>query len=711
MSPRAPLRLCSVIVAALAPAQAWAQPAGGGSPVSPASPAPTASPGPADAPADASAESGASPQPDPPAEPDVFAEEQEGEVIVVDSRTEKPLGNAIGAVEVVSREQIRARGARTVTDALRGRAGLEVVPGRRGTSVRTQGLDSRYLLILVDGLPMIGRIDGAIDTDRLSVDDIERIEVVKGPSSALYGSDALSGVVNIVTRDADRPLSSEGTATYGSRNRMDATATAAARQQLGRWRLGSRVTLGMRRTDGYDLDPATVGTDGAKERSGDVALRVSAVRGPWRVAIGGDYLRQDLRSLDSNDAIGAIYDHRTLSESGSGSVAATYRPREDTTVAATLRHSRFRDQYLHDQRRDPLYTYEPTDEDLTRGSVVGTTLLTTAHRVTGGVDGAHEELSAVRLSEDGSRERLGVYAQDEWLVLPSPQIVVAPGARLDLDSQFGVYATPKLTVRWDPTDELIVRAGGGLGYRAPDFRQLYLQFRNPEVGYQVIGNPDLEPETSIGGNVSAELEATETLTLAATGFWNEIDNLITILPVEAPPPDPDNPPNPDDPILAGYQYANVASARTRGVELHANLRLARRLTGSVSYTFTETLDRETDHAISDRARHRGSFEVRARPFDRLTLSAHGELVGERPFFTDDDERTEVDRADRYAWIGARAEVSIGDNTALHAGVENLADAGDREFLPIAPRAFYVGVRGHFEIDDEPARLTLAQAQP
>lgn len=708
MSPRAPLRLCSVIVAALAPAQAWTQPAGGGSPVSPA---PTASPAPADAPADASAESGASPQPDAPADPaaDVFDEDQEGEVIVVDSRTEKPLGNAIGAVEVVSREQIRARGARTVTDALRGRAGLEIVPGRRGTSVRTQGLDSRYLLILVDGLPMIGRIDGAIDTDRLSVDDIERIEVVKGPSSALYGSDALSGVVNIVTRDADRPLSSEGTATYGSRNRMDATATAAARQELGGWRFGSRVTLGMRRTDGFDLDPATRGTDGAKERSGDLALRVGAVRGPWRVAVGGDYLRQDLRSLDSNEATGAIYDHRTLSESGSGSVAATYRPRDDTTIAATLRHSRFRDQYLHDMRHDPAFTYEPTDEDMTRASLIGTTLLTIAHRVTAGIDGSHEELSTVRLSEDGSRQRLGIYAQDEWLVLSSPQIVVAPGARLDLDSQFGVYATPKLTARWDPTEELIVRAGGGLGYRAPDFRQLYLQFENPEVGYQVIGNPDLEPETSIGGNVSAELEATPTLTLAATGFWNEIDNLITILPVD--PGEQPVPPDPDNPVLAGYQYVNVASARTRGVELHASLRVARRLTASASYTFTDTLDRETDHAISDRARHRGAFEVRARPIDRLTLSAHADLVGERPFFIDDEERTEVERADRYAWIGACAEVSIGDNTSLHAGVENLADAGDREFLPIAPRAFYFGVRGHFEIEDEPARLTLAQAQP
>ncbi|HWM87488.1 MAG TPA: TonB-dependent receptor plug domain-containing protein, partial [Kofleriaceae bacterium] len=229
-----------------------------------------------------------------PADAEPPDDEQEGEVIVIDSRSEKPLGEAVGAVEVVDREAIRARGARNVSDALRGRIGLEVVPALRGTAIRAQGMDPSYVLILIDGLPAIGRVDGALDLDRLPVGGVERIEVMKGPSSALYGSDALGGVINVVTRDADRPLTAEASAVVGSRDRLDASATAAGRRDAGGWRLSSRAALGMRRSDGYDLDTSSAGTDGSAEKAGDGALRVAAARGPWRFTAGGDYLRQDL---------------------------------------------------------------------------------------------------------------------------------------------------------------------------------------------------------------------------------------------------------------------------------------------------------------------------------------------------------------------------------------------------------------------------------
>jgi outer membrane receptor for ferrienterochelin and colicins len=629
-------------------------------------------------------------------------EEQKGEVIVIDSRSEKPLGAAVGAVDVVDREAIRARGARTVADALRGRIGLEVVPGLRGTSVRAQGLDPSYVLILIDGLPAIGRVDGALDVDRLSVDAVERIEVMKGPSSALYGSDALGGVINIVTRDVDRPLSAEGNAVIGSRDRIDGDLTAAGRRTLGSWRLSSRAALGMRRSDGYDLDPSTAGTEGSAERSGDGALRVTASRGPWRFAAGGDYLRQDLRGVDES-ASGATYDRRTLSETGAGTASASFQ-RASTRLSATLRHSVFHDQFLLDlQDGGSLDMYELTDERLTSAALLGTTLAGPDHLVTAGLDGSAEGLSAERLDHDGSRERLGVYAQDEWMVVGRPQIILVPGARLDLDTQFGAHGTPKLAARWDVTDRVIARASAGFGYRAPDFRQLLLRFDNPGVGYRVIGNPDLDPETSVGETLSLDVEPIDHLSLAAQGYWNEIDDLITIEPA-----DPDVP---SDVML--YQYVNVASARTRGVDLQARAQLGRRLSATIGYTLADTLDRSSGHELSDRARHRGSFELRAQPLDRLTVAAHGELVGRRFFFVagDSGDQQGPDAepppdvrqvADRYAWIGARAEVSIGDNLSLFTGVDNITDAGDSQYLPVTPRAFYAGLRGHYERSDEPA---------
>jgi outer membrane receptor for ferrienterochelin and colicins len=261
-----------------------------------------------------------------------------------------------------------------------------------------------------------------------------------------------------------------------------------------------------------------------------------------------------------------------------------------------------------------------------------------------------------------------------------------------------VHGTPKLAARWDVTQRVIARASGGMGYRAPDFRQLLLRFENSSVGYRVDGNPDLDPETSVGGTLSLEVEPIERIALAAQGYWNEIDDLIIIDLIE--------PAGNGQP--ARYQYVNSRSARTRGVELQARARLGQRLVASIGYTLTDTLDRDLDRELPDRPRHRGSFELRASPLERLTLAAHGELVGERSFFanTDQDEEEERVRTDRYAWIGARAELDIIDNMSVFAGVDNITDAGETQYLPIAPRAFYAGLRGHYESADDPARTVL-----
>jgi outer membrane receptor for ferrienterochelin and colicins len=671
-------------------AQAQPQPAPAGPPA-PVSDAPERDRPPAEADV-------AEPAPAAEAEPEEQGEpRQDDEVIVIDSRNEKPLGNAVGVVEVVDRAAIRARGARNVADALRGRIGLEVVPSLRGTGVRAQGLDPAYVLILIDGLPAIGRVDGALDLERLPVETIERIEVIKGPSSALYGSDALGGVINIVTRDADRPLSAEASAVYGSRDRIDASATAAARREAGPWRLSSRAALGMRRSDGWDLDPSTIGTQGSSERAADGALRLAAARGDWRIAAAADYLRQDLRGVDDGGI--AVYDRRTLAENGAGTLAATYRPRSDTSFAATLRHSIFRDQFLYDQRDGTaLDDYQETEEQMTSATLAASSLLGEDHLLTGGLDGSVEQLSAERLSDDGSRERLGIYAQDEWLVARRRQLILVPGGRVDLDSQFGVHATPKLAARWDPTERVIARASAAMGYRAPDFRQLLLRFENQGAGYRVEGNPDLDPETSVGWNVSMEVEPIENVSVAAQGYWNEVDDLIAIDVVETP----------DMGGMEGgetmlFQYVNIASARTRGVEMQARARLGRWLVASVGYTLADTLDRQADHDLPDRARHRGNVEIRVKPIERLTVAGHGELVGRRYFYGDTDGDGEEDRqtAGRHAWLGARAELGVIEHLSLFAGVENIADAGDTQFFPIAPRAFYAGVRGTYDSPDEP----------
>src|SRR6185295_8723780 len=147
--------------------------------------------------------------PDPAPEPATHAEDAppaatggEGEVIVVTgTRSEAPLSASPVLTEVIDRKRIEESGARTASEALALRPGLWIDRGVAGTTgITIQGLGPQYSLILVDGARQIGRTGGYLDLDRFGIADIEQVEIVRGPSSALYGADALGGVVNIITR-------------------------------------------------------------------------------------------------------------------------------------------------------------------------------------------------------------------------------------------------------------------------------------------------------------------------------------------------------------------------------------------------------------------------------------------------------------------------------------------------------------------------------
>ena len=151
-------------------------------------------------------------------------------VVVTGSRTEHLLAEAPVATQVITREDIEDSGAQNAADLIEEQPGISIERSYRGSGVQLQGLDAKYVLVLVDGARIPGRIGGAIDLERISVENIERIEIVKGPSSALYGSDSLGGVVNIITRSSQKPLLAETHLTYGSFNALDLSGQAGIRR-------------------------------------------------------------------------------------------------------------------------------------------------------------------------------------------------------------------------------------------------------------------------------------------------------------------------------------------------------------------------------------------------------------------------------------------------------------------------------------------------
>jgi outer membrane receptor for ferrienterochelin and colicins len=219
---------------------------------------------------------------------------------------------------------------------------------------------------------------------------------------------------------------------------------------------------------------------------------------------------------------------------------------------------------------------------------------------------------------------------------------------------------------------------------------MFLAFSNPSAGYEVAGNPDLEPETSVGVTAGAEWAVSSKVQLRLDGFYTELHDLITIELVE----------DATAKTLAEYSYVNVASAWTTGGEADASFRLGSVVSADLGYTYTATRDRELDRPLDGRAPHRGTFGISARHWEGVA-TLQGEVVGPTTFFLDEDgdgtEDTVV--ADPYVNAKVRLEKTLfetrpldrGARLRLFAGVDNVLDAGDALYVHLDPRLFYGGL--------------------
>jgi outer membrane receptor for ferrienterochelin and colicins len=603
-----------------------------------------------------------------------------GEVIVVTgTRSETPLAASPVTTEVIDRKRLEESGVQTVSEALTLRPGLWIDRGVAGTSgITIQGLGPQYSLILVDGARQIGRTDGYLDLDRFGIADIEQIEIVRGPSSALYGADALGGVVNIITRKPrdgfalDTVGQIDGRLGSATRARVAVGKRGFAGALFGEYRQGPAI-----RRDDESAVATTIDSYADRHIGGRMTNDVTE---RWRVDGSVDYLHRDLRGVDAS-ATGAVFDRRNLVETATAQASGQYAG-DVTALRVAADASVYRDQYLYDQRlSDALDEYEVTHENLVAGSAQVVRQLG-AHRGLVGAEMLREMLDSDRLSMPGSRVRAAAYAQDEWRLGKDDSLILVPSARFDYDTQFGSHATPRVAARWQATSTVAVRGSVGMGYRAPDFKELLLHFENPSVGYVVDGNPDLEPETSRSAQGGAEWQATRWLWLSVNGYYNSLHDLIYAIT------EPD-----DGSGMLRFGYGNVGHARTAGLESYAML-VHGRAGLELGYALTRARDLDVERPLEVVPQHR--FTATARWRDAAEgLDAFAALVvtGHRPYYLSDDPQLATP-SPRRVEIRARIAKRFRSGYGGFLGVDNLLDAGDANLDRIPPRTVYAGVEMH-----------------
>lgn len=633
----------------------------------------------------------------------VLAEVELDAVVVSATRTERAQIDAPIRTEIVDRAEIERTHASTLAQALENVPGLQLreIHGKSGYELSLQGLNSDQILVLIDGLPISASTGSTVNLSQYLIGDIERIEVIKGAASAQYGSSAMGGVINVITRRTEAGLKASmdvNAGSYGKQNdsgrSMDiGKATGRAQVSGGnqQWRLAAQVEA--IDDKGFAQHPEKWSRQGDAVRRDQYGMRVDWLpTEDWQFWVDGSryeetvtqryqtyappkYIPQQKQEEISRDrwVAGGIWH---FAEQGRLQVSGL-NEQYDTQSLATA------NQVATGDRR--------ARQTLKQGSLQLDLPAWNSQLWQLGLDYRKDTLDQINngyseLLADGMVERSSteVYAQNDIFI--GDQLELVLGLRAQHDSDFGNHAAPKVALKADllqnDQHRLIGRASWGQGYRVPNLKERHYLFDHSALGYRVIGNPNLRPEESNSYQLGMDWLWGEQASIQGNLFYNRIRNLIQV--------DADNASINNG--VASYQYENIAAAKTAGVELAGQWQILPELKLNASYTYTYTQDEQTQQMLTRRPEHMGRLGLDWTPRKGSTLSIRNQW-----------QSKELVNSAKSAYSPAwnKTDVSfnqqIGKDLTAYAGINNLFDV-QRDFSdandmgPIAGRFVYIGVR-------------------
>lgn len=548
---------------------------------------------------------------------------QEAVTVVSEARAERLRDTATVPVTTIGGAAMRDAGYASVAEALHEIAGTITRRGSEGTDVsgeQLQGIDSRQVIVLLDGQPIVGARgikSGAINLDRQSINGLDRVEVVKGAASALYGSDAIGGVINLIPRDPRRPMEAAGQISGGGYGAFDAAANVGGLSRRGTFFLSA----GRHQRDAFDLTPSTPDTTGSAVQRDDVNSRVTVAPSTTWLLVGTATSYWNVLTGTSVGELGTEAD-RTPSNSQTAGFRAEWRPDARTTAefrAYAGRYAETSTGTLLNVARTPV---NPADlhEGLHKLDASVDRRLGEHQQVRAGAEWIHDSYRGTnRIRDaDGDAATTGVL-WGQYDLTPLTALTLTTGLRVDDHSLFGTAVSPKLGAVWRVTDAVLARGSYGRGFRAPDLGQLFYRFLNPTNLYQVIGDPTLEPERSSSWQVGVETRAGTRAHVGMNVFRNDVSNLIQAVslgfissPAQLAAIAATNRIDAAFNVQLNrllFLYENVAEARTHGVELVGDDRIGTDIRVSGSYAYTDAIDAITGAALANRNRHQATVRL------------------------------------------------------------------------------------------------------
>lgn len=623
-------------------------------------------------------------------------------IVVTGTRSEKKLIDSPIRTEIISEDELKRTNALTLKDALENIPGilLREIHGKSGYEISLQGLSSDQVLILIDGLPLAASTSSTVDLDQYLIGGIEHIEVIKGAASAQYGSSAMGGVINIITKKVQEGVSISGQIDIGSYGKQNAdgknTSINNHHQKISieaaNSTLKGRIIADQFSNDGFAVEPQNYAQQGDEQKR-----QQYAIYGAWQAsdqfmlwADFNEYKEKDhQRSLlfvspfnqkqykvedieRQRFSAGSQFNIMNTAKVDLKAVHETYDSTSVQTVdgyLSALRNSKQENNHLSSQLTLPKWQkqnwqlgYNWHEEKLEQSN-----------------NGKFE-------MQGGSvkRDRHEFYVQNDFNLATNLDAVI--GWRFQNDDDFGDHNAFKLSTKYrfyEQNDLLAdLRFSYGQGYRVPNLKERFYSFDHSHLGYIVIGNPNLKPESSDSYQLGLSLVQNDRWNADFNLFWNDVKDLIQT--------DFDNATTLNG--ITQYSYSNVAKAETKGFESSVKWNLTPYLSLNGAYTYTEAKDKTTNTLLTRRPKHIARLGADYALNDQLDLTL-------RSRYQSDEYGDSANQKQSPSWITFDSQVDyrINKYISAFAGIDNIFNeqrnfSSAVDYRPIAGRYTYMGLR-------------------
>ncbi len=635
------------------------------------------------------------------------------EVVVTGTGTPHLLQDAPVQTEVITGKMLRNYAGKSIEDILGGlTASFAFNQDDMGSQMQLNGLGNSYILILIDGKRIHGDVGGQNELSLIDPQNIEKIEIVKGASSALYGSDAIAGVINIITKKhRDEGVLVENTTRVGSYG--DVRQHNGLSLRYGK--VSSYTNFQLQHSDGWQNtavehtlpteDPITDSRNKTVNRHTNWQVSERITYQPlsnWELyGEGSTYWKRIYRVSGRHPH----YDVKTWDmeyHNASASIGGKWQRSKTDYISLDVDWNRHAYYYYYTATTlvedydksagTPYYPYYPylpdqkelqSDQQRTMATLKGVFTLPYENRLSAGAEYRYDWLKAPTRVKGGKASdwTAAVYVQDEFNLIPNFNITA--GVRFNQNEQFGSKFTPKVSAMWKPATSWRLRVTWSQGFKTPAIRELFYRYVRQMSGtYLYLGNKDLKPQSSNYFSVSGEYSFSG-LNITVTGYYNKVKDMIALVTIP-------NYQAPDeyiiqyDPIKT-RQYQNIEDAKTMGVDVNVRYNWREFAFGlGYSYLNTDANQYDTNHdkmhkvTIDGTAHHKGNFFAtwghRFTPDYQLGIGLYGRMSS-TCYYQDDGNGKgyQIWRISTTHDLGHSRTMSY----RLEAGVDNIFNYCDR----------------------------------